>query len=342
MRSTERKKTVKTIVSAESLINKIDDIIRNSEHILIATHIDPDGDAIGTQLAFGEYLKALGKKYIMVRDSDIPDKYKFLPGINNIRQVSEIKETLQFDTALILECPTLERLGEAKRFISGDVTLINIDHHQDSQPFGKINWIDTGASSVGEMAFEYFQEMDAELSPDMAVQLYTAILTDTGRFRFSSTSPRTMHIAGILIAAGADPRHIFDNVYYNIRPEIMILRGKVLNTVEFHHNNQICVLTLTENMMKESGAETSDTEGLVDFTMFVEGVLAGILLKEISTNETKISLRAKGNINVAEICRKFHGGGHVNAAGCKIDLPVAQAKAKIIGVIKEVIDEQKR
>jgi len=309
--------------------------LERAKRVLVVSHIDPDGDALGTQLAFGEYLRSLGKEVILARDSAIPDKYAFLPDVDTIVPVSAMPDDIGIDTAVILECPTLDRTGGVKKYLSGDVILVNIDHHQDSASFGAVNWINVGASSVGEMAYEYLTEVGFDISRKVATDLYTAILTDTGRFRFPSTTKRTMIVAGDLIALGADPRTICDQVYYNMQPTTMLLTGRVLNSMEYHNGGRICLLTLTRRMLVETGARESESDGLVDFTLFTQGVVTGALLKEIDPQTTKVSLRSNNGVNVSEIAARFGGGGHVNASGCHVPLPLNEAKAEIVAALKE-------
>ncbi|MFZ5981457.1 MAG: DHH family phosphoesterase, partial [Candidatus Zixiibacteriota bacterium] len=181
LKETTRKRP--TLKNPDTVIQEIEKFLLAGKRILLVSHIDPDGDAIGTLLAFAFYLKEIGKEYLAVMDSGIPYKYQFLPGIEEIKPVEQLDPGASFDTVLVLECPTLERAGRATAFINDRTTLINIDHHQDAELFGKVNWLDTEVSSVGEMAFEYFDKIGFKLSPAIAENLYTAILTDTGRFR---------------------------------------------------------------------------------------------------------------------------------------------------------------
>lgn len=313
----------------------IEAVLKRATRVLVASHIDPDGDALGTQLAFGNYLASLGKQVFLVRDSDIPSKYQFLPGIDTIRSTNSLPSNFSVDTAVILECPTVERIGTASTFLTDCVAVINIDHHRDNSMFGEVNWVDIRPSSVGEMAFEYFSEVDFEIAPATAECLYTAILTDTGRFRYASTSPRTMHIAGQLIAAGADPLKITSNVYYNLSPSSMILTGKVLNSIEFYCEGRVCVLYLTQEMLEQAGAVESESDGLVDFTLFTNGVRAGALVKELKDGRTKVSFRSQNGINVSALAYRFGGGGHFNAAGCTMPMPFEQARREVIQMLCE-------
>ena len=306
----------------------------------MASHVDPDGDAIGTQLAFASYLRRLGKEVFLVRDDEVPAKYRFLPGADAIPHISSYGPNFSVPAALILECPNIERIGQASRFLAPQARIVNIDHHQDNEVFGEINWIDSHVSSVGEMAFEYFNWVGFEISPQTAELLYAAILTDTGRFRYTSTSPRTMAIAGHLIEAGANPKKICDHVYYNLRPSSMRLIGKVLNGIEFYDAGSICLLTLTQQMLEECNADFSESDGLVDFTLFTQGVVVGALLKETNSAHTKVSFRSRDSVDVAAIALRFGGGGHHNASGCTLPFELSRAKKEVIKLLREARDAQ--
>ncbi len=313
----------------------IEGLLRSAERVLVVSHIDPDGDALGTQLAFGEYLRWMGKQVFLVRDSEIPFKYQFLPRIDEIRQTSTLPAGFAVDAAVVLECPTVARVGTASAYMTQNVRIVNIDHHRDNDAFGEINWVDIAPSSVGEMAFEYFEAVGYQITPDVALSLYTAILTDTGRFRYASTSPRTMEIAGKLIEYGADPHLVTDRVYYNMRPSSMKLTGKVLNSIEYFCEGRVCILSLTQEMLREAHAVESESDGLVDFTLFTEGVRAGALVKELQNGQTKVSFRSQDGINVAQLAYKYGGGGHFNAAGCTIPKPFAEAKKEVACMLCE-------
>ncbi len=321
-----------------AIFNDISNIIDNSNRVLVVSHIDPDGDALGTQLAFASYLRTLKKDVFLVKESDIPEKYNFLPDIKLIKDYKDYNTNLNIDTVIILECPGFERMGKAHNLFDDKVRIINIDHHRDSSPLGEVNWIEPMRSSVGEMVYEYFEAVGFNISKDIAFQLYTAILTDTGRFRYNSTSPRTMEIVSKLIAAGADSKQICDEVYYNFSQSTMKLTAKVLHSIEFHCDGKVCLLSLTKNMLKDSSAEMFESDGLVDFTLFTDGVVVGALIKESDKGTTRISLRSRDGINVADLAANFGGGGHFNAAGCTIDENFEDAKKTLLKLLKEALD----
>ncbi len=327
-----------TFTESKPPVDEINALLETSRRVLVVSHIHPDGDALGSQLAFAAYLEHLGKDVVLVRDDEIPAKYEWLDGIDKILRYDDCKENIAFDTAVILECPNVQRVGQVARFFDDRTAIITIDHHPDNDSFGDVNWTNDTASSVGEMLFEYFTEVGFAINASVAEQLFTAILTDTGQFRYGSTSRRTMEIAGQLIEAGAKTQKICDMVYFNLQPSRMMLTGKVLNSIEFHNQQQICLLTLTQKMLAESEANDADSDGLVDYTLYNVGVQVGALLKEIGPESTKVSLRSRNGINVSEIAARFGGGGHYNASGCTIPMALEQARKELIEILTEAIE----
>ena len=317
------------------MIARIRPLLESCRRPLVVSHIDPDGDAIGTQLAFGEYFRRIGKTPALVRESRIPSKYQFLPGVERIIPVCDLSAAAEYDLAVVLECPSLDRLGSVARFIGEQTTVINIDHHQDNVLEAAVSWVDVSASSVGELAFEYFRWVGFEIDPLMATNLYTAILTDTGRFRFESTTSRTLTIAANLVSAGADPRMITDRVYYDVDPAVMKLTGRLLADLEYFDDGRICMMPLTRAMLIETGADIANTEGLVDYSLFTRGVNVGVLLREIDPDRTKVSLRSRDGIDIAAVAAHWGGGGHRNAAGCTVRMPLAETKRELVKLLQE-------
>ena len=315
---------------------EIRSLIEDAREVLVLSHVDPDGDALGTQLAVAAYLRDIGKSVYLVRETGVPPKYAFLPGVAAITHIDSLPDDFRVDTAIVLECPSRERIGRAAALLGDDLTLINIDHHPDNTLDGAVNWVDIDASSVGEMVFEYFLSVNYALSVETAENLYAAILTDTGGFRFSSTRPRTLEVAGELVRCGADPHRINDYIYHRLEPSSLRLLGKVLSTIEFTADGRCCLLTLTRAMLGSSGAQESESEGIVDYTLFARGVQAGALLREIEPDRTKVSLRSRDPLNVGALAASLGGGGHFNAAGCILDLPMPAARNEIAHRLEEL------
>lgn len=320
-------------------VSEISSILQNSKNILVISHMDPDGDSLGTQMALGRYLKDSGKNVVMLRDGNLPEKYLFLKDFENVISYDKFDEEINFDTVVFLECPNIERSGRAVKYISTNSTILNIDHHLDNDKFGEVNWFNVTASSVGEMIYEYFEAVDYQINEDVANYLFTAIMTDTDRFRYHSTSARTMEITAKLIKAGADTQLNCDSVYFNIKQSTMKLTAKVLNSIEFHFNGRLCLLSLTKDMFLQSGADKTESDGLVDYTLYSQGVIVGALIKEIDKNRSKISLRSRDGIDVSKIASAYKGGGHFNAAGFVMNKSVTDAKEELLNILKEVMSD---
>jgi phosphoesterase RecJ-like protein len=317
------------------VIDRITGLISDSRSILVCGHSDPDGDSLGTALAFRRYLLSLGKDVTVVRSGEIPYKYSFMPDIENI--VIPESVTSRFDLAIYLECSNPSRAGDVSALCAQDAKIINIDHHPDNSGYGDVVWQDVGASSVGEMLFEIFEHVGYRPDEKGAIQLYAAILTDTGRFRFNSTTRRTMETAGRLIEYGANPRTICDKIYYSLKPSTLKLTGLLLHDMEYYEGERICLMFLTNDKLKKSGAGKDEIEGLVDFVLYGENTQLGGLLKEKNAGLTKISLRSRGNYDVSALAHKYNGGGHVNASGCEIRLPIKDATRQLLGDLKEML-----
>lgn len=324
----ERKTIYKEIIRA----------IRSSQSILITGHEDPDGDSIGSELALGRILRQFGREATIINQGRVPAKYRFLPEIDRAIEFKDFRGQPDFDLVLILECPGVDRTGLVKNLVGAKAKIINIDHHPDNRPFASINYIDETASSVGEMLFELFIAEGLSIDKDTAVLLYTAILTDTGRFRFDSTSSRTMEIIGELITCGVNPRVITDNIYFALPPSILKLTGEALSGITFFENGRICLLQVDREMLENNMVNMSEMDGLADYTLFARDVIVGGLLKEMESGFTKVSLRSRNGINVSQLAHKYGGGGHFNAAGFGIALPLSVARERLLEDLKELVN----
>lgn len=312
------------------------DTLLNSRNVLITAHKSPDGDSLGSQLGLAGLLDHMNIPYTIANEGDIPEKYLFLPGIDSIRNIEKMPETAgSFDTVVIIECSSLDRIGEVQRLIDNDARVINIDHHQDNQSFGHINWQDNQASAAGEMIYDLMRHGSFPISKAMATNLYTAILTDTGRFHYSSTTPNSLRVSAHLIELGADPVEITEKVYYNLRPQLIHLTGMALANIQYRLEGRLCLLTVDRKMMEAAGAGRGDTEGLVNYAMYSNGVEVGVLFTEVDDRATKVSFRSQNAIDVADMAAHFGGGGHINASGCFLEMPLDQARETIMKFIKD-------
>lgn len=321
----------------KTIKREIIETLLSSKKVLISAHVNPDGDSLGSQLGIARFLSSRNIDHELINEGVIPGSYGFMPGIDRIRNVDELPSEGEaggkpggFDTAIILECSSLDRIGKVRDFIGDDCQIINIDHHSDNTPYGMINWKNPEASAVGEMIYDLLVDSSITVDREMAVNLYTAILTDTGRFHFSNTSPRCLRVAADLVELGADPEQITEQVYFNQRRQLLHLTGLVLSGMQYYLDGRLCLMELDRETMQKADAGKADTEGLVNNSMRVAGVKVGILLSEIDGKNTKVSLRSQGECDVAAIAAVYGGGGHRNASGCTLDLPLKQAREAII------------
>jgi len=225
-------------------------------------------------------------------------------------------------------------VGDEAPRIAGIRQIVNIDHHISNDRYGHLTLTDPEASSTGEMVFRLLDAMGLEITKDMAVNLYTAILTDTGAFRYANTGPRTFAAAGRLLEKGADPAGIAQQVYETFPAVKIRLLARALTTLEFDWEGRIAALTVSKSMLDEAGAEWEHTEGFVEYPRSIEGVQVAAFLSEIGEGLYKVSLRSKGRFNVEEVARKFGGGGHINAAACRIEGDAETVKKRLFEAIK--------
>lgn len=312
-------------------MKRVIDAITSNHSFLITSHVRLDGDALGSELALYHLLTGMGKKVLVYNEDKTPVNYRFLPGSDAI--VHALDSVTPFDAVFVLDCSEMSRVGEAASKIAAIKQIIAIDHHLSAKEDFGISLVDPGASSAGELLFRLMEEMEAPVSREMAVNLYTAILTDTGSFRYSNTGADTFRIAGKLVNSGADPYGIAEQVYENNPKEKIELLMKVLETLEFFWEGKISTLWVSRDMLRDVGAPAEYTENFVDFARSVKGVEVAAFLTEMEENVYKASLRSKGRINVAQVAGKFGGGGHFSAAACKLRGSLPEAKSLIIEAI---------
>lgn len=321
-------------------IQNIIDSLEKAKNVLIVGHVNPDGDSIGSQLALAGYLNQRSIKCRIINDGEIPSNYEFLPGIDTVENINNFEDDdNSFDTVVYIECSTNERCGKVTKLIDiENQTIINIDHHSDNTSFGKINFIDNEAAAAGEMIYDILLLASAEISVDIATNLYTAILTDTGQFQFTCTTSRTLRIAATLMDKGIDRLKIINNLYHNYTPSAMRLLGTTLLNQEFHLDGKVCYMTITDDVLKKIDASPKDMEGLINYSIGIKGVVVGVLFKEISESVTKASFRSDNGIDIIKVAAKFGGGGHRVACGCTLDNSMDEAKRVILSEIKELLN----
>lgn len=315
------------------MLSQVVELIENKSRFGITTHIKPDGDGVGSSLGLCWLLNSLGKSAEVIVRGEIPPSYRSLPGAEAIRDV----ETLdgEYDAVFIIECSDLERPGI--KGLDRQFT-VNIDHHATSAHFGTINWIDSTASAVGEMIYNLCKAIGGRVTREIAECVYMALVTDTGSFHFSNTTERTLKVASELIKAGAKPERISEAVYNNYPWSRIELMRQVLATVKRDESGQIATLRQTLAMRRDSDAVDGDNNGFVNIPLAARDVLAAIYMREAGPDDYRVSLRSKGDINVARVAEKFGGGGHRNAAGLRIVGNWDEKEQELVAAVKEAVD----
>ncbi len=315
------------------MLSQVVELIENKSKFAITTHIKPDGDGVGSSLGLCWLLRSLGKTAEVIVHGEVPPAYRSLPGADEIRDVKEIDG--KYDAVFVIECSDVSRPGIAGLH---DQFTVNIDHHATSEHFGTINWIDSTASAVGEMIYNLCKAIGGRITKEIAECVYMALVTDTGSFHFPNTSDRTLKVASELIKAGARPAQIGEAVYNNYPWSRIELMRQVLGTVKRDDSGRIAMLRQTIEMKEVSGAIDGDNNGFVNIPLAAKDVQAAIYMREVGEDQYRVSLRSKGDINVAKVAEGFGGGGHKNAAGLRIQGNWDEAEAKIVGAMQYAID----
>jgi len=280
----------------------------------VCGHLNPDGDTIGSVLGLSLALRSAGVEAIptLTRPGDAPDLYAFLPGFADYRVAADLEPAEVF---LAVDSPTLERLGDASGLARASGRLLAIDHHPDCRKHCFVNaWVDPEMAAAGQMVWHLLPELGVEPTPQIASCLYVALITDTGRFSYGNTDAAVMHDAAAMISVGADPFDLYTRVYESRSCAFLKLLGTVLARLELANGGRVAYSWLSDEDMTSVGAAVAETENLVDMVRTVGGVDVAVLVKCFDS-ECRVSLRAKGDFDVATVARAMGGGGHRAAAG---------------------------
>jgi len=318
-------------------LKKVAAAVRKHKTFLISTHVNPEGDALGSELGFYMLLKKLGKTGIIINEDDVPYGYDFLPGLENIGKYRDNIKNLKFDCFVVLDCSDLKRTGEVYRINKENKPVINIDHHISNQNFAAINWVDAHASSASEMVFGLYKEMGVSFDEESALVLYAGIITDTGSFRYSNTTSYTHKAAAELLKFNLNVPQIYKNAYENIPYEDMRLLSKVLPTMKRVSSGKIAWFQLKHNLLRNKKVSFDLTDHLLSFARSIKGVEVCILFKENLgvRNEVRINFRSQGKVDVNEIASFFGGGGHKTASGATVLGSINSVRAKVINKVKQ-------
>jgi phosphoesterase RecJ-like protein len=318
------------------IIDHILDGIRESKTICVVGHGRPDGDCAGSQLGLTLALQNEGKKVVCWNEDCLPQKYKFL---DRDGLMQKPKAGMKFDCVIATDCASFERLGKVCKCIGRRKWFVNIDHHESNARYADINWVSAREPSCGELIYRLLKIARWPITKPIADCLFTAVSTDTGSFRYSTSRPRTFQTAGELVARGADLAKICDEVYQSYPLSRARLLKRIYSRFRFTHDDQIAWFWLKKADYARTGAESEDTEGLIDHIRNIEPVVVACVFEEMEPDLTRVSLRSKsGKVNVSEIAAQFGGGGHPAAAGAKIPGKPLSAQRRVIAAIKKAMN----
>ena len=313
--------------------------IQNAKKILIISHVNPDGDTLGSMSAlYGIILNNFGfsqDDVDMVYNGIIPEIYKFIPFIERAKKPAAVS-TIQYDLAISVDIAAKDRMGDSLLLFEKTNIRMNIDHHKTNTNFGTINHVCANACSCGEVMLDIFKELDLKIDKDTACALYAAILTDTGGFRYENTTAQTLLKASELIELGADPAQISRYCYESKPRNMVLLHANCMINAEFLDNNRIAGICITNKDMEKYNATNDYTEGLVEELRRIKTTEVSYVIKEVDENTSKVSLRSK-TADISVVAQVFGGGGHTFAAGCTIRKPLNIAKDKLVEEIRKVL-----
>ena len=314
-------------------LEEIKNFLLRFDNFLITSHIEPDGDAIGSQLAMAAQIKSLGKNPYIVNHEPVPKRYRFLPEWETVQ--FDKGKNISFEAAIFLDVGNMERVGNVVNIKAlKNVPILNIDHHISNIFFGEVNYVDSDVSSTCECLFDIFKALHLRIDEKIGMDLATGIITDTGRFSFKNTKGKTFSVCAELASAGVDFYSLSKLIYNKRSIESLSLLSQVLSTVKIIDN--IAFIRLTQNMLKKTGANERDSEGFVNYALSLDNIRAAVFMREKPKGLIRVSLRAKSaNIDVNKIASKFGGGGHPEAAGFRCKESFAQLEKKILKAFDE-------
>lgn len=314
------------------IVHEIASVIRNGNDFIIAGHLRPDGDCLGSCLGLYEMLRLLGKQVRFYTAGPVPDLFAYLPNFSQIE--TDMPREAHPDAWLVVDSSGLDRVHEEFR---PEGFVVNIDHHVSNTRFGRLNWVDSEATAAAEQIYRLALVLGAPLTPEVATCLYTGIMTDTGGFRFSNTDQMTFQAAAHLVRSGANPAAIAEAVWESRKRSAVRMTGEVYASLKFELGGSFVWNEVTRKMIEACGGEGAEPEGLSSDMRGIEGVEVAILFIETPEGHCRIGLRSKGKVNVAELARLLGGGGHVCASGALVREPYQQARDRALQTIRDYI-----
>ena len=318
--------------------SQIAEVIESHQTFLLLSHVRPDGDAIGSQLALGHALETMGKTVHYRNEDGLPENLAFLPHSENIQKPEG--EVIEVEVVIALDCATKSRLGDnANQAGSKAKIWINIDHHISNPRYGDLNYIDAESPATGQILYEFLKSQDYPISPVTRDNIYVAVSTDTGSFQYGSTTAATYTMAANLVSLGLNVGQINRQTYDSHPFRRVKLMRALLNTLELSCEDRVADWQQLWSVAQELSLKPEDNEGLIDIIRAIQGVEVAVLFEELEDSSVRVSMRSKSaGIDVCEIASVFGGGGHSKAAGIRMAGPIAQAREKVLAEVQRVLN----
>ena len=312
-------------------MSDLDDVVealRLAPSVAVLAHIHPEGDAIGATLAATLSLREAGKIAAPYNADPLPPGLSSLPGAGEINREVPIRRP--FACYLVLDTADLDRTGGLLEGRPSDAVVLNVDHHAGNRRFGNVNWVDPHASSAGEMVYRILRQGGLPIGKEVATNLYAAILTDTGGFRYGNTTPEALRAAARLVECGVAVEEVTAGLYWNRDSREWRLLGEVLTNLRVSEDGRISWIEVTLELLARVGLRHEAADDFIDYARAVQGVEIAVAFKEISPAEVRVSFRSRGANDVARVAKQFGGGGHRNAAGCTLHTSLAEARSRVL------------
>lgn len=309
-------------------------VFRENDRFLIACHENPEGDAIGSELALALALRKMGKTATVLNADPVPGNLAFLPGAGTV--VAE-EDGARYQVAVVVDCGSPERTGRVGAELRKCPVMVNIDHHRTNGAHGDYCLIEPDAAATGMLVHRVLTAMGAEIDRDVAVNIYVAILTDTGSFRYSNASPESFLIAGEMVRKGIDPWAVSEQVYETQSANRLRLLGRVLDSLELAGGGKIAAVSTRKSDLDEFSATKDHLEGFINYPRSIAGAEVAVAFREEGDREYRVSFRSKGRVDVSAVAASFGGGGHRNAAGCTVLGDLADVKRRVFQALEAAL-----
>jgi len=315
----------------------ISGVIERAQRTFLITHLNPDGDAIGSLLACALYLRGRNRYVTAYMQDPVPKNFRFLPGVDMVVHDLAPLSGSRYDVCLVLDSTDWERVGGRPDSGIDLGTIVNIDHHVSNRGFGDLNLVDPGASATAEIIFDILCGMEGPISEDVATCIYAGIMSDTGCFTYSNTNARAFEISQVLVEWGVRPDVVAEHIHESYPIARLEMLREALSTLEFSDDMTIGAMTISQEMFRKTHSGPDIIEGFIDYPRFVAGVKVAVLFRELPEGGYKVSFRSRSNLDVSRVAAHFGGGGHTNASGCTVHLPLDQVKEQVFDVVRDAV-----